>query len=135
MSIQGIFNTTGLKSTNDLTKLSFSSMITRLMPNGTAPLFALTSYLKSETALQTEHGYFAKSALFPYIVLGAAVTTTAETSFTVDSTESIVPGMILQLNNTTKENVLVEAVISDTVIQVRRGVGSTLYGNSADLAK
>ena len=125
MSIQGIFNTTGLKSTNDLTKLSFSSMITRLMPNGTAPLFALTSYLKSETALQTEHGYFAKSALFPYIVLGAAVATTAETSFTVDSTESIVPGMILQLNNTTKENVLVEAVISDTVIQVRRGVGST----------
>ena len=125
MSIQGIFNTTGLKSTNDLTKLSFSSMITRLMPNGTAPLFALTSYLKSETALQTEHGYFAKSALFPYIVLGAAVGTTTETSFTVDSTESIVPGMILQLNNTTKENVLVEAVISDTVIQVRRGVGST----------
>ena len=125
MSIQGIFNTTGLKSTNDLTKLSFSSMITRLMPNGTAPLFALTSYLKSETALQTEHGYFAKSALFPYIVLGAAVATPTETSFTVDSTESIVPGMILQLNNTTKENVLVEAVISDTVIQVRRGVGST----------
>ena len=54
MSVQGVFNTTGLKQTADLTKLSFASMITRLMPNGTAPLFALTSYLPSETAVQPE---------------------------------------------------------------------------------
>ena len=124
MSVQGIFNTTGLKQTADLTKLSFASMITRLMPNGTAPLFALTSYLPSETAVQPEHGYFAKSALFPYVVLNGAVDNVA-TSWTVDSTESIVPGMILRVSNTTAENVLVEAVISDTVIQVRRAFGGT----------
>lgn len=117
----GVFNTTALAGTKDLTKLSFASMITRLMPNGTAPLFALTSYLPSETALQTEHGYFAKSALFPYVVLSAAVLSTA-VQWTVASTESIIPGMILRCN---AENVLVESVLSDTVIQVRRAMGGT----------
>lgn len=122
MTIQGVFNTPALKSTQDLTSLSFSRMITRLMPNGTAPLFALTSYLKSETALQVEHGYFAKSALFPYVELDANASD-VQTTLTVDSTESIVPGMILQMANAGRENILVEAVLSDTTIQVRRGIG------------
>ena len=124
MSIPGIFNTVGLKTTQDLTKLSFSQLITRLMPNGTAPLFALTSYLPSETAVQTEHGYFAKSALFPYFVVDGAVNDSA-TTLTVDSTENIVPGMIFQLNNTSKENVLIETVLSGTQLSVRRAVGGT----------
>lgn len=122
--IQGIFNTKGLASTQNLTALSFDRMITRLMPNGTAPLFALTSYLNSETAVQVEHGYFAKSALFPYVVFNGAALNTA-TELTVDSTDTIVEGMVLQINNTTNENILVEAVISDTVIRVRRGLGGT----------
>lgn len=122
--IQGIFNTKGLGTTQNLTALSFDRMITRLMPNGTAPLFALTSYLNSEIAVQVEHGFFAKSALFPYVVLSAAVNASA-TTLTVDSTENIIEGMILQLNNTTKENVLVTAVTSDTTINVQRAVGGT----------
>lgn len=126
-AIPGIFNTPALKSTQDLTSLSFSSMITRLMPNGTAPLFALTSYLKSETALQVEHGYFAKSALFPYVVLDAQAGAN-DTTWTVDSTESIVPGMILQTADAARENVLVEAVLSDTTIQVRRAIGGPAAG-------
>jgi hypothetical protein len=133
MSIQGVFNTTGLKTTQDLTKLSFASMITRLMPNGTAPLFALTSYLKSETALQTEHGYFAKSALFPYVVLDGAINNSV-TSLTVDSTESIVPGMILKAANAAGETVLVEQVISDTVLQVRRAFGGSAAAAADDVA-
>lgn len=131
MSIQGIFNTTGLNTTQNLVKVSFASMITRLMPNGTAPLFALTSYLNSETALQTEHGYFAKSALFPYVVLTAPLTNSATTA-SVDSTESIIPGMILQFSNAGKENVLVEAVNSDTEIRIRRAFGGTAATAAAD---
>lgn len=123
-TLAGVFNTTGLKSTTDLTKLSFASMITRLMPNGTAPLFALTSYLPSETALQTEHGYFAKTALFPYIVLNGAISN-SDTTITVDSTETIIPGMILQFSNAGKENILVEAVLSDTTLQIRRAFGGS----------
>lgn len=133
MAVQGIFNTTGLNTTQNLAKLSFASMITRLMPNGTAPLFALTSYLPSETAVQTEHGYFAKSALFPYVVLNGAVSDSA-TEWTVDSTENIVPGMILQVNNTNRENVLVEAVLSNTVVRVRRAVGGTAAAAADNLA-
>lgn len=123
-NIPGIFNTTGLKSTQDLTALSFDRMITRLMPNGTAPLFALTSYLSSDIAVQTEHGYFAKSALFPNFVLTAAVSN-SDTVFAVDSTEDLIEGMVFQLNNTAKENVLIESVVSSTSIQVRRALGGT----------
>lgn len=124
MNIQGIFNTAGLKSTENLTALSFDRMITRLMPNGTAPLFALTSYLSSDIAVQPEHGYFAKSALFPYFVLNGAVDAAA-TEFTVDSTENLIEGMVFQLNNTAKENVLIESVLSSTTIRVRRALGGT----------
>lgn len=130
MTIQGIFNTTGLKQTQDLTALSFDRMITRLMPNGTAPLFALTSYLTSETAVQVEHGFFAKSALFPYFVAAAASNTA--TTLTVDSTETIVEGMIMQLNNTSKENILVESVTGATTVIVRRGVGGAASAIAAD---
>lgn len=131
MAIPGIFNTTGLGTTANLTKLSFASMITRLMPNGTAPLFALTSMLPSETAVQTTHGYFAKTALFPYFILNGAVNNSV-TTFTVDTTENIVPGMIFQLNNSTLENVLVETVLSGTQLSVRRAVGGTAASASDD---
>ena len=122
--IQGIFNTKGLASTQNLTALSFDRMITRLMPNGTAPLFALTSYLNSETAVQVEHGFFAKSALFPYLVVTVAALI-SDTTLTVDSTDNIVEGMVLQVGNTTNENVLVTAVTSDTSVNVQRAVGGT----------
>ena len=132
-NIQGIFNTTGLNQTQNLAKLSFASMITRLMPNGTAPLFAFTSYLPSETAVQIEHGYYAKSALFPYFVLDGGVNDSV-TSFTVDSTENIVPGMVFQMANAGGENVLVETVTSGTTIQVRRAFGGTAAAAADEVA-
>lgn len=133
MTVQGIFNTAGLGQTENLTALSFDKMITRLMPNGTAPLFALTSYLNSETAVAVEHGYFAKSALFPFFVLSVAADAT-QSEFTVDSTENLIEGMIFQLNNTAKENILIEAVISDVNVRVRRGVGGTAGTAAVDVA-
>lgn len=123
-TIQGIFSSSGVNSTQNYMALSFDRMITRLMPNGTAPLFALTSYLNSETAVQIEHGYFTKTALFPYVVVNGALSNSA-TTFTVQSTENIVEGMVLQMNNSTLENILVESVISDTQFTARRGIGST----------
>ena len=59
----GLFNTGNF--TTDLAAKSFAAMITRLMPNGTAPLFGLTSMITDETALQTEHGFFTKTMIFP----------------------------------------------------------------------
>lgn len=117
----GTFNTSSL--TTDLAKKSFSSMITRLMPNGAAPLFGITSMLKEETAYQYEHGYFAKTMIFPAVVLNGAVADGVATTFTVVSTTNILPGMILRAD-TTGENVLVLTVPNATQITVRRGVGT-----------
>lgn len=109
--------------TQDLAKKSFAGLITRIAPNGQAPLFGITSMLKEETAYQPEHGFFAKTMIFPSVVLDAAVPDGAATTFTVVSTENILPGMVLQAD-TTRENVLVTAVNSATQLTVVRGFGT-----------
>lgn len=117
----GIFTSAGL--THDLAKKSFASMITRLMPNGTAPLFGMTSMLPSDTAVQTEHGFFTKTMLFPQLTIGAGGQALGDTTFTVSSTSNILPGMLLRVN-TTGENILVNSVLSATQVQVQRAVGT-----------
>jgi hypothetical protein len=52
----GTWNTSQLPA--DLAKKSFAAAITRLMPNGGAPLFGISALLKEDTAMQIEHGYF-----------------------------------------------------------------------------
>jgi hypothetical protein len=116
----GIFTTGQL--TQDLAKKSFAAMITRLMPNGTAPLFGLTSMLPSDTAVQTEHGFFTKTMLFPQLTLGASALST-DTVLTVTSTSNVLPGMIMRVDST-GENVLINSVISGTSVSVQRAVGT-----------
>lgn len=117
----GIFTTANL--TQDLAKKSFAGMITRLMPNGTAPLFGMTSMLPSETAVQTEHGFFTKTMLFPQLTLGAGGQALGDTTFTVTSTANVLPGMLMRVN-TTGENILINSVLSATQVQVQRAVGT-----------
>lgn len=118
----GIFNTGDF--TTDLAKKSFSGMITRLMPNGSAPLFGLTSMLKSETALQVEHGFFTKTMIFPSIKINlAAGYTASDNVFVVDSTENALPGMIMRIERT-GENIILDTVLSTTQVRVTRGVGT-----------
>lgn len=131
-SFVGMFNTSNF--TQDLAKKSFAGMITRLMPNGSAPLFGLTSMLTTETAVQVEHGFFTKTALFPEMQLNGAIGSGTVNVFTVDSTANILPGMILRVN-TTGENVLVNQVISSTQVQVTRGVGTVAAAAIADDVK
>lgn len=117
----GIFNSNLF--TQDLAKKSFAGMITRLMPNGQAPLFGLTSMLSSETALQVEHGFFTKTMLFPQLTLSAAGQGASDTVFTVTSTSNIIPGMLMRVDST-GENILVNAIISPLQVSVVRGVGT-----------
>ena len=119
MSI-GIANTGQL--TQDTAKLSFASMITRMMPNGKAPLFGLTSMLPSEVAVQTEHGFFTKTMLFPQLTLAASATAT-DTTLTVVSTTNVLPNMIMRVDST-GENVIINSVISGTSVSVLRGIGT-----------
>lgn len=117
----GIFTSSNL--TQDLAKKSFESMITRLMPNGQAPLFGMTSMLPSDTAVQTEHGFFTKTMLFPQLTLSAAGQTATDTTFTVLSTANVLPGMLMRVD-TTGENIIVNSVISPTQVTVNRAVGN-----------
>jgi hypothetical protein len=118
----GVFNTGNF--TQDLAKKSFASMITRLMPNGSAPLFGLTSMLSDETAVQVEHGFFSKTMIFPEgKVNNVAGYTDAETLFLLDTTINLLPGMIMRVERT-GENIIINAVPNTTQIQVNRSVGT-----------
>jgi len=116
----GILNTAQM--TQDLVAKSFAGMITRLMPNGQAPLFGLTALLPSETAVATEHGFFAKTMLFPAFALTANIAA-GDTTLPVADTKNLLPGMIMQIP-TTLENVIVNAILSTTSVSVSRGIGN-----------
>lgn len=99
-------------------------MITRIMPNGSAPLVGLSALLKEETAYQIEHGFYSKTMLFPSVQLSAQALV-GDTTLNVVSTVNILAGMLLR-SDTTNENILVTAVISPTQIAVQRAIGSVV---------
>lgn len=116
----GVFNTAVIPQ--DLAAKSFSAYITRLMPNGSAPLFGLTALLKEETAKQIEHGYYSKTMIFPSMVVASTVAI-GDSVINVASTTNILPGMLMR-SDTTNENMLVTSIISPTQVAVQRAVGS-----------
>lgn len=120
-TVTGIFNSQDFAS--KVKKDSFASMIVQLMPNGTAPLFALTGMTDSVTAAQPEHGFFTKTMIFPMFTLTANVTAVA-TTFTVATTDQLIAGQVHRLEQT-GENIAILSVLSATTIQVARAVGST----------
>jgi hypothetical protein len=107
----------------DYAKKSFASYITKLMPNGQAPLYGVTSMLKSETAYQPEHGFWTKTMIFPSVTLSAAVADGVATAFTVTDSSNMLNGMILEAE-TTREHLLVTAAPTGTSITVIRGQGT-----------
>lgn len=134
-ALKGTLNSNFLQT--DLAKKSFAASIMRLMPNGTATLFGLTALLGDETAVAYEHGYFAKTMIFPSVTLtanaptiGTSVASSVQENITVASTSNIVVGMILQVmlatGVPTNENLLVLAVVSSTVLTVNRNIGGTV---------
>lgn len=111
----------------DLAKKSFSAMITQIAPNGSAPLFGISSMLETETAFQPEHGFFSKTMIFPKVTLNGAIANGGVTNFTVVSSANILPGMILEVAST-REHVLVTAVPDGVTITVARGIGTVAAG-------
>ena len=86
---------------SNLNAVSFAQAITRLMPNGTAPLFGLTALLKDETASNIEHGYFSKTMIFPALKINNVGGYAAgATTFTVDAYTDIVPGDLVRNERT-----------------------------------
>lgn len=109
---------------SNLNAVSFAQAITRLMPNGTAPLFGLTSLLKDETASNIEHGYFSKTMIFPQLKIdNGAGYNAAATTFAVDAYSDIVPGDLVR-NERTGEIMMIATTPSTTSVTVTRAVGS-----------
>lgn len=117
----GLLSTANLPA--NLARLSFSAFITRLMPNGQAPLYGLTALLKDEVALQIQHGYFSKTMIFPKATLAGAVADGVATNFLVVSSADLVAGDLLR-SDQTGEVLLVTSIPDATHINVQRGVGT-----------
>jgi hypothetical protein len=108
----------------NLNAVSFAQAITRLMPNGTAPLFGLTALLKDETASNIEHGYFSKTMIFPFVKINnGGGYTSGDTTFTVDSYTNVVPGDLIRVDRT-GEVMMVNTTPSATSVTVTRAVGT-----------
>lgn len=128
-TINGIFVSSDLDS--NLVKRSFSGMLTRLMPNGTAPLLAISSMLKEETALQSTHGFWSKTIPFPSLKLNGAIADGTTSVFVVDDTSNVIPNMLMRVQST-GEMIMIQSIISATQVTVIRGFGSVSAAAIAD---
>lgn len=127
----GLGNTTNLfASASDLQKKSFALLMTRLMPNGTAPVFTITAQCPTKTAAQFTHGYFSKTMIFPRITLGAGGQLAADTVWTIVSNAQIGVGMMFR-DDVTGEQIIVNQVTNATTIVVTRAVGTVAAANNA----
>ena len=106
----------------DYLKKSFAGNMMRYSPNGVAPIFGLTAMAGTGSTFSVEHGYFAKTAVFPKAVVTAAATDT-DTTLTVDDTKNLLPGDIMQ-NMATGELMRIMSVTNATTITVLRAVGT-----------
>lgn len=119
----------------NLAQRSFSAGLTRIMPNGGAPLFALSGYAKKKTAKDIEHGYWSKEMVYPKAIAVGAYDTD-DTLITVVSSDQLMVGSVLrwqaayagtqQVHTVLAELMLVTGKPDSTSIQVKRGwMGST----------
>lgn len=115
----------------ELNARSFAGQILRRFPNGSAPIFGLTSMSGRSRAKSTTHGYFAKTMLFVAITSSAALV--GDTSLTVSTTAGITKSMVLY-NVRTGENVRVTNVVDGTTLSVSRSFGRVAAAavNNAD---
>lgn len=120
MALQtGIFNAS--LNPAELNQRSFAATILKLYPNGSAPMFAMTSQAGKATAKSATHGYFSKTMAFITLTLAAGVLI-GDSSITVPTTAGMAAGMVL-FNPRTRENVRITAVTNGTSIAVTRGFG------------
>jgi len=128
----GTFNANGLFYTNynpaELNQRSFSNMILRLFPNGSAPLFALTGEAGRKRAKASTHGYFTKHFAITKPVTHGSIIGPAATTIITTSTAGIVPGMVFQVP-TTRENIRVTSVTDATDFEAQRSFGGVAAAN------
>lgn len=114
----GVFNTTGNPS--ELNARSFAATLLRRAPNGSFPIFGLTSQSGRARAKTAQHGYFSKTMLFVTPTSAAALV--GATTLVLSSTAGLVQYAVLH-NLRTGENVRVETIVDATDVTVTRAFG------------
>jgi len=132
------FNPNGIFYTSfnpaELNARSFAATVLHLWPDGSWPLFGLTSQTDSRSTSSVQHGYFTKSMSFASLTVDDATGMVAgDTVMVVDSTVGVVPNMVFQVP-ATRENVRVVSVDSATQVTLARGYGRVAAGAIADNA-
>lgn len=117
--LNGVF--TANKNPAELNMRSFAGNILRLFPNGTAPIFALSSQSGKSVAKATTHGYFTKTMTF-IKTTSTGIDALGATTLNLADTVGMSAGMVL-FNTRTKENVLVLTIPNATTITVTRAFG------------
>jgi hypothetical protein len=120
------YNTTNT-NTQDYLRKSFAGQMLRYAPSGSCPLFGLTSMLPEASCAAVEHGYFAKTMVFPSIQLNGAIADAVDTTWTVDSTTNVLAGDLYRVQST-GEVVRVASVDSGTTLTVAREIGASDLG-------
>lgn len=134
----------GLRGTTDYgadeRPKSFRESILFYDPNGSAPLTALMSQMRSESVTDPEFSWWEEMNQQRRVVLTAAVTTTGQTTFAVSGGAvagstggfSLVAGDLLMVEDSlgrvgqaAQEIVIVTSVASDTSVVVGRGAAGT----------
>jgi len=130
---------------SDMVKKSFATMVQYLLPRGDATLLGLSARVKEETAVQIEHGFYAKVLIFPALQLASTVAAANTTTFTVitGNGAQAIPGGLYRYVGTwnpststmgtpdtamTGEVIQVTSVSTDTVT-VTRDIGNVGAGN------
>lgn len=129
--LKGVFNTS--LNPAELNMRSFAGTILRLFPNGSAPLFALSSQSGKSSAKSTTHGYFSKTMSF-IATTSPAGSLVGATTIGVTTSVGMTVGMVLH-NTRTRENMLVTAVPAGGVtVTVTRAFGRVVAAaiNAAD---
>lgn len=118
--LNGIFATN--QNPAELNMRSFAATLLRLFPNGSAPIFALTSQLGKSTAKASTHGYFSKTMSFIKTTLTGNQANVGDTTLVIGTSVGMTTGMVLH-NLRTSENYRVTAVTNGTDIVVTRAFG------------
>lgn len=142
---QNVVSFAGLRGTTsygaDERPKSFRESILFLDPNGSAPLTALMSQMKSEALTDPEFSWWEELMQQRRLLLTGAIASGATTTFAVAAGTvagstggmSVVPGDILMVENSqgivgVTELVMVTGVASDTSITVARGAAGSTAG-------
>lgn len=120
---------------------NFREMILWLNPNGSAPLYALTSKGKTEPVNDPEFSWWEETLTICRLNVTPAIASTVTTTFVVSSGAlELIPGDLLQVEKAQvaaydNEIVRVVSITSDTTFVVQRGAAGSTAATLADNTK